>query len=47
MSQHVTETIAMVQEQVRQLEAELAEKRRMVNSLCGLVGKFRFPCARS
>jgi hypothetical protein len=37
--EHVSRTIEMVQSQILNLEKELAEKKRMVNSLCGLVGR--------
>jgi hypothetical protein len=36
---HVGRTIEMVQGQIRDLERDLAEKKRMVNSLCGLIGQ--------
>jgi hypothetical protein len=39
LEDHVTKTIALVQAQVRDLERQLAEKKRMVNSLCELVGQ--------
>lgn len=39
MTDHVRQTIALVQEQVSKLEAELIEKKRMVNSLCSLIGQ--------
>ncbi len=35
----VERTIEMVQDQIRNLENDLAEKRRMVNSLCKLIGR--------
>lgn len=35
----VERTIEMVQNQIRNLENDLAEKRRMVNSLCRLIGR--------
>ena len=38
MSEHVTKTIELVQGQIRDLEQQLLEKKRMVNSLCGLAG---------
>jgi hypothetical protein len=37
--EHVEKTIELVQQQVRDLEADLAEKKRMVNSLCKLIGR--------
>jgi hypothetical protein len=37
--QHVERTIELVQSQVRDLEQQLTEKKRMVNSLCGLIGR--------
>jgi len=37
--QHVGRTIEMVQGQIRDLERDLVEKKRMVNSLCKLVGR--------
>jgi hypothetical protein len=37
--EHVSRTIELVQGQVLNLEQELAEKRRMVNGLCGLIGR--------
>jgi hypothetical protein len=39
MSEHVERTIEMVQGQIAQLEQQLLEKKRMVNSLCHLAGK--------
>jgi hypothetical protein len=41
MSQHVTETINLVQQQIQNLQRELSEKQRMVNSLCDLIGQTR------
>ena len=35
----VSRTIEMVQAQVLALEQQVAEKKRMVNSLCGLIGR--------
>jgi hypothetical protein len=37
--EHVERTIEMVQVQVRDLEVELTEKKRIVNSLCKLIGR--------
>lgn len=34
MSEHVIQTLGLIKEQVRTLEAELAEKKRMANHLC-------------
>lgn len=39
MSEHVERTIEMVQKQVRDAERDLSEKKRMVNTLCGLIGR--------
>jgi hypothetical protein len=39
MEDHVAKTISLVQAQVRDLERQLAEKKRMVNSLCELAGQ--------
>lgn len=38
-NEHVSRTIELVQSQILQLEQELAEKKRMVNSLCGLIDR--------
>src|SRR5437870_4241241 len=37
--EHVERTIELVQGQIRDLESDLAEKKRMVNSLCKLIGR--------
>ena len=37
MTDHVQRTISLVQAQVRDLEQQVAEKKRMVNSLCELI----------
>ncbi len=39
MSDAVLQTIEMIKVQIVNLEAQLAEKRRMVNGLCGLIGQ--------
>ena len=39
MHEHVQPTIQLVQEQIAALEVELSEKKRMVNSLCSLIGQ--------
>lgn len=39
MSEHVTQTISMIQCQVNDLERQLIEKKRMVNGLCGLINQ--------
>jgi hypothetical protein len=39
--EHVSKTIAMVQAQVLDLERQLADRKRMVNSLCDLIGRAR------
>ena len=38
MSEHVLKTIEMVRGQIADLEAQVAEQKRMVNSLCTLIG---------
>src|SRR5690349_12766590 len=37
MSEHVTQTIALVQQEIDSLTQQLAEKKRMVNGLCNLI----------
>jgi hypothetical protein len=37
MSEHVKETIALVQQEIESLNQQVAEKKRMVNGLCALV----------
>jgi|GEM_PF-841677 len=39
MSEHVSQTIQMIHGQIRDLERDLSEKKRMVNYLCGLAGQ--------
>jgi hypothetical protein len=39
MEDHVAKTIALVQGQVRDLERQLAEKKKIINSLCELAGQ--------
>lgn len=39
MTEHVSQTIQMVQQQVQDIERQLVDKKKMVNSLCSLVGK--------
>jgi hypothetical protein len=39
MNDHVMKTVALVQSQIRDLERELTEKKKMANSLCELAGE--------
>lgn len=39
MSEHVEQTIQMVQQQVQELEQQASDKKKMVNSLCSLIGQ--------
>src|SRR5690242_16828271 len=39
VSDHVERTIEMVQAQISDLEQQLSEKKKIVNSLCGLAGR--------
>jgi len=38
MAEHILQTLDLVKGQIRDLEAELSEKKRMANSLCELAG---------
>lgn len=42
MSDAVTQTIELIKAEIKSGEAQLAEKRRMVNSLCAMIGQPQF-----